>query len=132
MKYAIPILLLLLTPPLAANETADKPVEITVKPLLCIVDLRTPGCEMTFLVQWESDESGYYCVFNDLEDAPLNCWTEQRSGELHDKRSVQENLSFWINESGGAPLDTVTVEVLRMDSDDRRRRRRSRHVWDLL
>ena len=28
-------------------------------------------------------------------------------------------------------LAAVTVEVLRMDSDDRRRRRRTRHVWDI-
>lgn len=132
MKQLIQIFVLLLPILAAGDEVTDKPVEITVKPLLCIVDLRTPGCDMSFLVRWHSRETGYYCVFNDLEDAPLNCWREQRSGELIDKRTVLENLSFWINESGSEPLAAVTVEVLRMDSNDRRRRRRSRHVWDLL
>jgi hypothetical protein len=30
-----------------------------------------------------------------------------------------------------ARLAQVDVEVLRMDSDDRRRKRRTRHVWDI-
>jgi hypothetical protein len=31
-----------------------------------------------------------------------------------------------------SPLAVVAVEVLRMDTGDRRRKRRSRHVWDIL
>ena len=104
----------------------------SVKPLLCIVDERTPGCDMSFLVRWSSNQVGYYCVFNSLEDDALNCWAEQQSGELQDDRTIRDNLVFWISETEGTPLESITVEVLRMDSDDRRRRRRSRHVWDLL
>lgn len=127
------VLFALLLPILAAGDDArDRPVQLTVKPLLCIVDERTPGCDMSFLVRWQSEQIGYYCVFNSLENEPLNCWSNQRSGEMTDDRSVRENLMIWIAQGTGTPLDSVTVEVLRMDSDDRRRRRRSRHVWDLL
>lgn len=114
------------------DDAIDKPAELTVKPLLCIVDERNPGCDMTFRIRWRSKEIGYYCVFNSFEDDPLNCWSEQRAGEMSDARSIRENLVFWLSQNGSSPLDSVTVEVLRMDSGDRRRRRRSRHVWDIL
>ena len=117
-----------------AADDAGEPVELTVKPVLCIVDSRTPVCDVRFLVAWRSVETGYYCVFTDIEEPPLRCWAERRSGELQDDRQVQHDFSYWINEGGEGepPLASATVTLLRMDSDDRRRRRRSRHVWDVL
>lgn len=116
-----------------ASDSPEPPVRLSVKPLLCITDERTPSCEMSFLVAWKSEETGYYCVFNDFEDQPLRCWSERQSGEMSDDRTVQSDFSYWINQGRDEPeLALVTVEVLRMDSDDRRRRRRTRHVWDLL
>ena len=120
---------LLLSIPAAAEDS----VELTVKPLLCIVDRRTPSCDMSFRIIWRSADRGYYCVLSSLENEPLHCWSEQRGGQLDDERSTEEDFSYSINEGDDdAPLDTVTVQVVRVDSDDRRRRRRSRHVWDLL
>lgn len=132
MKPAAALLLLVLPFLAWSDDTNTRSVDLSVKPLLCIVDERTPGCDMSFLVRWRSNEVGYYCVFNSLEDNALNCWAEQQSGELRDDRTIRDNLVFWISETEGTPLESITVEVLRMDSDDRRRRRRSRHVWDLL
>ena len=147
VRTSATLLLLPFLLPLIDPATADEPetveiadianmdntAEITVRPLLCIVDQRTPVCEMVFHVSWRSEERGYYCVLSNLEEEPLRCWSEQRAGQLRDERSVAEDFSYMINEGDGEPpLDSVTVEVVRMDSDDRRRRRRTRHVWDLL
>ncbi len=88
---------------------------------------------MAFLVFWQSEQSGYYCLFNDFEQGPLRCWTETRSGELSDERTVQNDFSYWMTDDDiDSLLAVVKVEVLRMDSDDRRRKRRTRHVWDIL
>lgn len=126
--------LLLLLPMMAlSDDDAEQATRLTVRPVLCIIDQRAPTCDMAFLVAWQSAESGYYCVGNELEPEPLRCWTEERSGELSDERTVQDDFDYWINRGGDeAKLAVVTVEVLRMDSDDRRRRRRTRHVWDIL
>ena len=87
---------------------------------------------MSFIVMWQSGSSGYYCLFNDFGDEPLRCWTEEHEGQLTDERSVQQGFSFWMTEfDGEIRLAQVDVEVLRMDSDDRRRKRRTRHVWDI-
>jgi len=107
-------------------------MRLTVKPVLCITDNRNPSCDMSFLVLWQSGETGYYCLFNDLTEAPVRCWSEEQVGQLSDDRIVRENFSYWMTGSDpDSHLAEVTVEVLRMDSGDRRRKRRTRHVWDI-
>ena len=128
-----PLILLLLLLPVESVMADDSDFEMRVKPVLCITDEATPACDMSFLVHWQSEESGYYCLFNDFGGEPLRCWSEDQAGEHEDERNVRESFSYWMSEQGDtARLATVTVEVLKMDTDDRRRRRRTRHVWDLL
>ncbi len=127
------ITLALLLPALAlAEDQAGDDMRLTIKPVLCITDNRNPSCDMSFLVMWQSGDTGYYCLFNDFTEAPVRCWSKEQAGRLSDDRIVRENFSYWM--AGSDPdsrLAEVTIEVLRMDSDDRRRRRRTRHVWDI-
>jgi hypothetical protein len=127
------VTLALLLPVLAlAEDQAGDDMRLTVKPVLCITDNRNPSCDMSFLVLWQSGETGYYCLFNDLTEAPVRCWSEEQVGQLSDDRIVRENFTYWM--TGSDPdnhLAEVMVEVLRMDSEDRRRKRRTRHVWDI-
>ena len=127
------VILALLLPALAvADESNSDDMRMTVKPLLCITDNRSPSCDMSFLIVWQSITTGYYCLFSDFTDAPMRCWNEERSGQLDDDRTVTQNFSYWMTGTDeGARLAEITVEVLRLDSDDRRRRRRNRHVWDI-
>lgn len=131
MRRALAIALFL--PALLAAGTAKaEDVELSVKPILCVTDSRNPSCDMSFLVAWESVSVGYYCVFNTFSEAPLRCWSQERNGNLTDNRTVEENFSFWMTgDDFASRLAQVDVEVLRMDSDDRRRKRRTRHVWDI-
>lgn len=126
------VILVLLLPALAVAEEASDDMTLTVKPLLCVTDNLNPSCDMSFLIVWQSIATGYYCLFSDFTDAPMYCWSEERTGELNDDRTVTQDFSFWMTGTdAGARLAEVKVEVLRMDSDDRRRRRRTRHVWDI-
>jgi hypothetical protein len=129
MRWFVTLLLFLL--PVFSN--ADEHMQLKVRPMLCIVDERTPYCQMSFLVFWQSADTGYYCLYNDFGQSPLRCWTEQRTGEHNDERTVDTGFRYWMaGGDNGSPLAYAVVEVLRMDTDDRRRRRRSRHVWDIL
>jgi hypothetical protein len=131
MRLFIALTLLLPALAVAENQVSDD-MRLRVKPVLCITDNRNPTCDMSFLVVWESGESGYYCLFNDFTEAPVRCWSEERAGRLSDDHIVGKNFSYWMTGSDtDSRLAVVTVEVLRMDSDDRRRRRRTRHVWDV-
>lgn len=116
-----------------SDTSLDPALQLTVKPVLCITDKRTPSCDLSFLVVWQSEQSGYYCLFNDFQEASLQCWTEKRSGELSDENTVQDDFSYWMTDDDiQSRLAVVKVEVLRMDTDDRRRNRRTRHVWDIF
>ncbi len=129
MRSLVTLLLLLLP----AFASADAEMQLKIRPVLCIIDERTPSCQMSFLVLWQSAETGYYCLYNDFWQAPLRCWTEQRSGELSDDRTVDTEFSYWMTrDDNDSPLAVVVVEVLQLATDDRRRKRRSRHVWDIL
>jgi hypothetical protein len=104
MKRPLLPLILFFPALLAVPAAQADDMSLTVKPVLCITDKRNPSCDMSFLVMWQSLATGY----------------------------VQADFSFWM--TGTDPetrLAQVDVEVLRMDSDDRRRKRRTRHVWDI-
>ena len=132
MKALIVLALLSLPALAAAQADSASDMRLSVKPVLCITDKRTPRCEMSFLIVWQSSISGYYCLFSDFGDTPMRCWNEETSAKLSDDRTVEKDFSYWMTDDNlDRRLAQVSVEVLRMDSDDRRRRRRTRHVWDI-
>jgi hypothetical protein len=114
-------------------EARGDPVMLRVKPLLCITDERTPQCEMSLIVDWRSRRPGNYCLYNDLSDEPLDCWNQQSSGRHVEDRVVVRSFTYWLTVGS---LDTrlaeAMVEVMSTHSSDRRRHRRSRHVWSIL
>ena len=125
-------LILLPLTTVADTDLAEQSMQLTVKPVLCITDKRTPSCQMSFLVLWESAQTGYYCLFSDFGKAPIRCWSSELSGRTKDERIVQNDFRYWMQDDiSELQLAVVTVEVLRLDSDDRRRKRRTRHVWDI-
>ncbi|MDX1507268.1 MAG: DUF3019 domain-containing protein [Woeseiaceae bacterium] len=126
------IALLWLPAALFAQEAPPQRGEIEVKPLLCIVDARTPSCAIRFEIAWRSVLAGYHCVTTSIDEAALRCWFDASAGEHEVDRDVSDTFDFRLNEGDEQTvLATATVEVLRKDSGDRRRKRRARHVWDL-
>ena len=120
-----------------ANLTAagaDLPAaRLIVKPLLCVIDKDAGQCSMTFRIRWKSEAAAEYCLNDSALSTPLRCWPSATSGAHDQQREVSEAFIYWL----GAPDGTqraaeVKIDVLRLDSPDRRRERRSRHVWDVL
>ena len=116
--------------PAAASDAA--PVKLVVKPLLCVIDKGAASCAMTFDIRWKSLLPAEYCL-NDGATPPLRCWPRGDSGTLTQERLVSQDFSYWLAApAGGDRAAEVKIEVLRVGSADRRRERRSRHVWDVL
>jgi hypothetical protein len=113
---------------------ADVPVaRLVVKPLLCVTDRDTPACSMTFDFRWQSDVAAEYCLNDSAQAAPLRCWPGATSGTHTQQREVNEAFYYWLGiPGGGKRVAEVKIDVLRLDSADRRRGRRMRHVWDVL
>ena len=117
--------------PCAAAEPA--PVRLFVKPLLCLVDKGQTTCNVVFDIRWTSERAGEYCLNDEALTTPIRCWASALSGQMQHPREVSEDFVFWLATPAGTERAAeVKVEVLRVGSDDRRRERRTRHVWDVL
>jgi Protein of unknown function (DUF3019) len=124
------VTLLFVAVPVAAN---DNTVTLSIKPLLCVTDKREDSCDLTFLVLWEATRAGRYCLYNDFSSAPLDCWIASAAGRFSEERVVTDRFQYWLTAADGEQrLAEATVEIMTMDSSDRRRQRRSRHVWSIL
>jgi hypothetical protein len=129
-RWAFLIAIVAAAPAVAADPA---PVHLVVKPLLCVLDKGASSCAVTFDIRWQSKLAGEYCLNADAAPAPLRCWPSALSGEHQQPREVTQDFMFWLSPPTGTErLAEVKIEVLRVGSDDRRRERRSRHVWDVL
>lgn len=117
---------------IAAADTQNPPVSLRVKPQLCITDKRGQPCEASFLVHWESGRIGYYCLTDDLSTTPLRCWERKSFGRFDEEREVKRSFSYLLTRAGHEqPLAAARVELMTIDSSDRRRNRRNRHAWSI-
>jgi hypothetical protein len=112
---------------------ADPAVRLVVKPMLCVIDKDATACAVNFDIRWKSVRAAEYCLNADAQPAPLRCWSSAFSGEHQQERLVSQDFAFWLTPPAGTErVAEVKIEVLRVGSDDRRRERRTRHVWDVL
>lgn len=119
----------------AMNAVAadPQPVKLVVKPLLCVIDKNETACTINFDVRWKSVLPAEYCLNDSARQTPLRCWPRADSGEHTQERVVSEEFVFWLSPATGTErVAEAKIEVLRVGSDDRRRERRARHVWDVL
>lgn len=117
---------------LAPQVSANDDVKLTVKPVLCILDEQTTVCDMAFLVLWESSVDGYYCLYNHFGSSPLRCWQSESEGRHEERRTVERSFQYWLTVDGDEePVATAAVDVMIAAPSDRRRSRRTRHIWDL-
>jgi hypothetical protein len=129
---------LLATPAFA--QDAPAPVKLIIKPLLCVIDKDATSCAVTFDIRWRSTQAAEYCLNDSVQAAPLRCWPRSLAGEMKQERVFTEDFRYWLSlpvagaspPAGGERLSEVKIEVLRVGSNDRRRERRTRHVWDVL
>ena len=117
----------------ALAQDAPPPVKLIIKPLLCVIDKDATSCAVTFDIRWKSAQPGEFCLSDSVQLTPLRCWQRGLAGEMKQERVFTEDFRYWLSPpAGNQRLSEVKIEVLRVGSDDRRRERRARHVWDVL
>jgi hypothetical protein len=136
--------MMLMSPAFAADP---EPVKLVIKPLLCVIDKNATTCAVTFDIRWKSVQPNEFCLNDSVQATPLRCWPRALAGEMKQQREFSEDFRYWLSlpaaglsqpaagltpPAGGERLSEVKIEVLRVGSNDRRRERRTRHVWDVL
>jgi hypothetical protein len=118
---------------LTSQAAEQPPVRLQVKPVMCIQERDAATCRMAMQVKWQSVKINDYCLSVDMQALPLRCWEQAQAGELREQRTASEDFVYRLAAAGvAAESASVKVQVLRLDSADRRRGRRARHVWDVL
>jgi hypothetical protein len=118
---------------MSAAAADPQAVRLSVKPLLCVIDKDEAACTINFDVRWKSTLAAEYCLNDSARPTPLRCWPRADAGEHTQERVVSEDFIFWLSPPTGTErVAEAKIEVLRVGSDDRRRERRTRHVWDVL
>ena len=118
---------------MSATAADPPPTRLSVKPLLCVIDKDEVACTINFDVRWKSTLPAEYCLNDSARSTPLRCWPRADAGEHTQERVVSEDFIFWLSPPTGTErVAEAKIEVLRVGSDDRRRERRTRHVWDVL
>ena len=118
--------------PAAAADNAA-PIKLAVSPLLCVIDKAATSCMMSFDIRFKSIAANEYCINDSAKPDPVHCWPRALSGVVLQEREVSEEFTYWLSAAGAKdPLAEVKITVLRVGSADRRRERRTRHVWDVL
>ncbi len=130
--YLLVTALLLAAGSVSPAAGADGPW-LRVKPLICIAARNSETCATVFQIDWRSPQPADYCLARDNSPLPVRCWAQATAGEHRDSVVVTQDFYYWITGSDSTQkLSAVKVEFLRLQSEDRRRERRSRHVWDVL
>lgn len=136
MRFYLHVVLLILALWPGTRITAqvpDQSVRLQVKPVLCITDTREQDCELSFLVRWQSDVQGFYCLYNDFTETPLECWEHHDGGSLEEGLVVDRSFYYWLTGRNiEVRLAESLVEVVTLESSDRRQKRRRRHAWSIL
>jgi hypothetical protein len=118
---------------MSAAAADPQAVRLSVKPLLCVIDKDEAAFTINFDVRWKSTLAAEYCLNDSARPTPLRCWPRADAGEHTQERVVSEDFIFWLSPPTGTErVAEAKIEVLRVGSDDRRRERRTRHVWDVL
>jgi hypothetical protein len=72
-------------------------------------------------------------LHSDLSSTPLQCWQRAETGMIVEERVIRETFHYWLTDGAStARLAEATLDVMTTDSEDRRRQRQRRHVWNLL
>lgn len=133
VRAGVRLAVAVLTAGFGGAAAADDGVALSVKPVLCITDSREDACALSISVSWQSDAAGAYCLHNDLVEEPIRCWRGTESGTVEEERVIRETFNYWLTDGDSdTRIAEATVEVMTTDSDDRRRNRRRRHVWNIL
>lgn len=116
-----------------ASTALDLRPTLRVRPVLCLAEREATPCETKFRIDWTSPRAGDFCLGSDRQSEPLRCWNAASAGAHDDAAIVTRDFEYWL----AAPNDprrlvAVKVELLYLRSEDRRRQRRTRHVWDVL
>jgi len=97
---------------LTENLAAKNNVNLTVSPEQCVAMQQGQNCYIVVELFWQAQEAGNYCLYNSIQQQPLQCWNNSSSGKLKKEFTTKANLLFYLKpQSGQKSLATAKVKM---------------------
>lgn len=107
-------------------------ITLTIRPHICIAPRGESSCISRIEVSWQSDRLTDVCLHTGVEDAPLNCWNQSRSGEFDHRVTILNDLDYWLTAIGSAQVVVKsTVKYAALRPHRKHKRRRSVLPWSI-
>jgi hypothetical protein len=95
-----------------ASDAVIESAQLQLKPHRCVALHQGQMCYQTVQLSWSANQENDYCLYQQLNEAPLYCWQNTTAGqyryEFASDNSVQLQL---INIQTSAVVATATVAV---------------------
>ncbi|MBQ4837935.1 MULTISPECIES: DUF3019 domain-containing protein [Pseudoalteromonas] len=109
---------------------AQQPNKATlkIKPVVCMVKSIGQVCEMTIAVDWTIPSAQDVCLYKD--NAPLQCWKNQRKARTNISIAISEDMSFSLRNENMHVLAEQKVKINAAAS--RKYRRKLKSDWSFF
>lgn len=111
-----------------AQQNLEYQVDLSVKPIACIVKHAGQACQMTITVNWLSDKPVDACLYQD--NKKLHCWQQKQAIKQTFDIELAKDMLFLLQSSDKKLLAQQLVRLNK--SVPVKQRRRLRAEWSLF
>ncbi len=122
------------------STAAENDVVLSVKPKLCVLSNQRQTCKDKIIISWQSSKARSLCLFSNIKQVSLACWSDSWSGRTEQLIKTQESLEFYLKEK--LPGNNIKnnqqqivaqkkLEVIKKFAR-RNKRSRKRHPWSIF
>jgi hypothetical protein len=87
-------------------------ISLTSKPAKCVSLKQGNICYQDILMQWQASEVGDYCLYNQLEPEPIQCWQGNDHGQYSFEFNFAETQQYVMRQQDQSEdLAVATIEV---------------------
>lgn len=84
--------------PVAADDALQ--IQLVLTPTKCVSLREGQTCYADVELQWHASLSGDYCLFSNLQEAPMQCWRQKDRASFEREIASKQNVLFTIKRDG--------------------------------
>lgn len=107
-------------------EDVITPIQLTMKPNICVLSEAESQCEDILIAEWKSQNDQHYslCLFQRSKSSPIECWKNVNFGVVKFTQTISATTIFELRDSNNQVLlGKQTFQVINAQKKSRRSRR---------
>ena len=122
---------LLLNEAIAAEPNNDSALKATMRvmPAHCVVFREGQYCDKNIQIEWQTSQSGAFCIYVDKGLTPLRCWKNLTQGAMIIENKITQSTNYFLREeNSGKTVATDDVAISWVYESIRK----SRSTWKIF